>query len=81
MRLPDLFAKPERILWDKKNENLLYVFSPSNADPRAGKFVMEVNWSPKKRGPLFTNAVIHNSLVAESDLTSTEAYEEVPLKK
>ena len=80
MRLPELVATPERVLWDKKKGNLLYVFSPAN-DSRAGKIVLEVNWSPKHQGPLFTNAIVHDSLVAASDLANEAAYEEVPLGK
>ncbi len=80
MRLPALLAAPERVLWDKRKGNLLYVFSPSGADPRLGKIVLEVNWSPKKQGPLFTNAIVHDSLVAEADLRAG-IYEEVPMGK
>jgi hypothetical protein len=80
MRLPELLDKPDRVLWDKRKQNLLYVFNPSSGDPHAGKIVLEVNWSPKKQGPLFTNAIVHNSLVNEADLKAG-FYEEVPLGK
>ncbi|MEO0034833.1 MAG: hypothetical protein RLZZ501_856 [Pseudomonadota bacterium] len=80
MRLPDLLARPERVLWDEEKRNLLYVFTPSGPESRVGKFVLEVDWSPKKQGPLFTNAVVHNSLVADSDL-SAGRYVEVPLER
>ena len=79
-RLPELMAKPERVLWDRVHHNLLYVFSPSDGDPRAGKIAMEVNWSPKRQGPLFTNAVLHDSLVRAQDLDNAGTYEEVPFK-
>jgi SPP1 gp7 family putative phage head morphogenesis protein len=80
-RLPDLMAKPERVLWDKVHHNLLYVFSPSGTDPRLGKIALEVNWTETKASGLFTNAVLHDSLVNPVALDNTGTYEEVPFKK
>ncbi len=95
-RLPELMAAPERVLWDKVHSNLLYIFSPSGIDPRPaasppdstigaparlGKIALEVNWSPGKGGSLFTNAVLHDSLVDPAALNNPGTYEEVPIKK
>jgi hypothetical protein len=76
MRLPELVAAPDKILWDKAKQNLLYVFTPED-DPRAGKVVMEVGWSPKGHGPLFTNGVVHSSLVPADALDNAGTYEVV----
>ncbi len=84
MRLPELVADPERVLWDGKKRNLLYIFKPSGADQRTGKLVLEVNWSQKGTGPLYTNALVHNSLISEADLDGAikgGQYENVPLGK
>jgi len=81
MRLPEMLADPERVLWDKQKQNLLYVFGPSGGDPRAGKIVLEVNWAERKTGGLFTNAIVHDSLVNPASLDNTGTYEEVPLRR
>jgi len=80
-RLPEMMAMPERVLWDKEHHNLLYVFSPSGTDPRLGKIALEVNWSQGSTGGLFTNAVLHDSLVNPAALDNPGTYEEVPFKK
>lgn len=67
MRLPELIADPEKILWDRTKQNLLYVFE-SGDDPRAGKIALEVNWKQRGQTPLFTNGIVHSSLVAPADL-------------
>lgn len=67
MRLPDLVAKPEKILWDKAKGNLLYIFEPEG-DARAGKVAMEVNLASKGSATKFTNGIVHSSLVQQADL-------------
>lgn len=67
MRLPELMAGPEKILWDKAKGNLLYVFEPEG-DPRAGKIAMEVNLASKGSAAKFTNGIVHSSLVQPADL-------------
>jgi SPP1 gp7 family putative phage head morphogenesis protein len=67
MRLPDLVANPEKILWDKAKGNLLYIFEPEG-DARAGKVAMEVNLASKGSTTKFTNGIVHSSLVQPADL-------------
>ncbi len=78
VRLPELVGKPDKVLWDRTHRNLLYLFTPSGDDKRKGKIGVTVNWS-RKGGPLFTNAVIHDSLVRPADIAAGD-YEEIPLK-
>jgi SPP1 gp7 family putative phage head morphogenesis protein len=76
-RLPELLSEPDAILWGRVDGKLLYVFTPSD-DPRAGKFVVEINWSRKKTlGQPLTNAVIHASLVPTRELRNSGMYEVV----
>jgi hypothetical protein len=65
LRLPDLVADPEKILWDSAQGKLLYVF-PS--DDEAAKVTMEVN--PRRAGetPIFTDGLVNSHLVPAADL-------------
>ena len=76
MRLPELVSDPEKILWDKVNQNLLYVFSP-DGDPRAGKVVMNINLAKKGSAQLFTNGLVNTSLVPADALENAGTYETV----
>lgn len=46
--LPAALAVPEAVLWDVRNESLLYIF-PSE-DGRSGKLAVAVNYTVKKKG-------------------------------
>lgn len=47
-QLPTLLQQPEQVLWDVRNEVLLYVF-PADAG-RSGKLAVAVNYNLKKKG-------------------------------
>ena len=69
LRLPELVATPEKILWSKAQGNLLYVFSP-DGDARTGKITMEVNFRQRGETTLFTNGIINSHLVSDADLNA-----------
>lgn len=69
LRLPELVANPEKILWSKANGNLLYVFSP-DGDARTGKVTMEVNFRRRGEESVFTNGIINSHLVSAADLNA-----------
>lgn len=46
--LPAALAVPESVLWDVKNETLLYIFPVS--DSQSGKLAVAVNYTVKKQG-------------------------------
>jgi hypothetical protein len=41
--MPGTFRRREAVLWDKKKQNLVYVFDIPG-DPKKGKFIVEVNF-------------------------------------
>jgi SPP1 gp7 family putative phage head morphogenesis protein len=79
-RLPSLLQHPEAILYDRANGNVLYVFSPPEAN-RGGKLIVEFNRSVKvkgsagKRDHVQTNEFITAGIVDEADLRNQRAYD------
>lgn len=46
LRLPQLLARPQAVLWDKRHNNLVYVYDATDTD-RSGKLVISINWRGK----------------------------------
>lgn len=78
LNLPRLFSRAEAVLWDKQNENLLYVFAVEN--DRALKWVVEAPMGARARRQLKAEAgtldVIINAMRVETKtLRNASRYE------
>jgi SPP1 gp7 family putative phage head morphogenesis protein len=71
MRLPDLVAKPDRVLWDKATRKLLYVFPPRPGE--VGNPVMEVSVATAQSATPFTTGAMQRLLL----LPDAHGYETV----
>ncbi len=75
VRLPDVVASPQAVLWDKSHQNLLYVFP---AGERAGKLIVEVNYVSKVTRPdgvrekQKANSIVSGGIVDVSNLRQVE---------
>lgn len=84
-RIPELLGQPERVLLDKRDGKLLYVFSPGG-DARKGKLVVAMNRAGKLKTPagkvrVTTNEIINGGLVADITLSDQAFYEQLWPKK
>ena len=76
-RMPEILDRPEAVLWDKRREDLLYVFD-APGDPRKGKFVIEVQYRfGKGDNAKFAPAVVSGGRVQLSNLQSAKIYEKI----
>jgi SPP1 gp7 family putative phage head morphogenesis protein len=79
-RLPEIFARPKAVLFDKRDPTLVYVFDPA-PDPRLGKLVVRVNYNIKAKPlggrseKITTNPVRTAGLVDPLSLQQTMFYE------
>lgn len=82
--LPDILAQPKAILWDKDNQNFLYVSEIVPVGDRGlTRFAVAINRSEKlpkgndgKRATIMTNSVVSASLVNAGDF-SADRYERI----
>jgi len=78
-KLPAILAAPIAVLWDKRNDSLLYVFDVAE-DPRHGKYIVHLNYAhkiktPKGRQTGITNDIRTGGLVDRVTLLDENVYE------
>ena len=80
LAIPEHLAKPEAVLFQRRDPALLYVFNPEGSDDgRLGKVVVRVNMKPRQRqgkamGEIM-NEVRTGGLVPLRNLADTDAYD------
>ncbi len=78
--MPSIFANKHAVLWDKRNEKLIYVFDVAG-DPRKGKFTVAVDVmadrGPASKARKRTNRVISGGMVDAKTLKQTEQFEQI----
>lgn len=79
-KLPQLLQQPEAILYDRQNDNILYIFTPLDPN-RKGKLVVEFNRSAKVPGSdglrqsVLTNEFVTGGIVATVNLKERSKYD------